>query len=265
LSNAYNLHPNTIRKIIHQIPTTEIKQQPRPASLIMDTTYFKQADGLLVVIDPNASSGMNKTVYYAFLSHTETTLDYETAADTIEAMGYSIISITIDGRRGVKGMLEDRGIPVQYCQFHQLQTINQCLTRNPILTPHRELRDIALTLTGSDKATFESRLDRWHLKHGVWLRERYVDETGRRQYKHARCRRAYFSLRRNLPNLFTYQQPDLQEWSKHGVSTRNTTSPLDGYFGNLKDKLRVHRGITKTLKNSLIRVLLSEVAEIGGN
>jgi hypothetical protein len=224
----------------------------------MDTTYWKRSEGLLVVIDPNAKPNENKVLYYDFINHTETTLDYLIATDTIVAMGYEIISATIDGRRGVKEMLEQKDIPVQYCQFHQLQTINQCLTKNPILLQHRELRDIALTLTRSDQETFTTQLDKWHLQYGAWLRERYIDENGRNRYRHDRCRRAYFSLRRNLPNLFTYQQPTLKEWAAKGAITRNTTSPLDGQFAVWKDKLKAHRGITHKLKVTMLCNFLSE-------
>jgi len=41
----------------------------------------------------------------------------------------------IDGRRGVREMLERKGIPVQHCQFRQLQTKTQCLTKRPNLAP----------------------------------------------------------------------------------------------------------------------------------
>jgi len=252
LARDFNLSGNTIRKIIHTLSPSDIVQHPRPVSPIMDTTYWGRSKGLLAVIDPNATAQENLVLYYDFIKHTETTLDYEIATDTVEAMGYDVISVTIDGRRGVKEMLEAKGIPVQYCQFHQLQTINQCLTRNPILPQHKELRDIALTLTRSDRITFESQLDHWHLKYGTWLRERYIDESGRNRYCHDRCRRAYFSLRRNLPNLFTYQQPSLQRWTAKGVRTRNTTSPLDGQFAVWKDKLKAHRGITHELKVKIL-------------
>jgi hypothetical protein len=250
LSEKYSLHPNTIRKIVKKIKPKPIIQIPRKVSVIMDVTYWKRQEGLLVVIDPNALRHENLVLYYCFINHTETTLEYTVAIDTVLAMGYDVISATIDGRRGVKEMLEDKSILVQYCQFHQLQTMNQCLTRNPVLPQHRELRSITLTLTRTDQETFSSRLANWHLKYGVWLRERYIDEEGRNRYRHERCRRIYFSLMRNLPNLFTYQQDGTNK-------TRNTTSPLDGQFAVWKDKLKAHRGITPELKDSLLRNFFS--------
>jgi hypothetical protein len=170
----------------------------------MDATYF-EGWGILVVIDPyaNTSVGENTVLYYAMLNGTERTADYEAATDTIESMGYSIIMTTIDGRRGVRQMLESKGIPVQYCQFHQLMTITQCLAKKPRLAQNIELRAIALTLSRTDELTFEDALAVWYTKHGSWLKER---DPVTKRWAHERTRRAYFSLVRNLPNLFTYPQ-----------------------------------------------------------
>jgi hypothetical protein len=217
----------------------------------MDVTYFGDW-GLMVVIDPYADtrSSENLVLYYAVLDSTERTVDYEVATDTIEAMGYSIIVATIDGRRGVKQMLEARGIPVQYCQFHQLMTITQCLTKNPRLVQNIELRQIALALPRTDELTFEDALAAWHKKHGRWLKER---DPVTKRYAHARTRRAYFSLCRNLPNLFTHQHDYLQEYiAETGKKVANTTSPLDGRFGAWKDKLIAHRGASKQLTFTML-------------
>jgi hypothetical protein len=210
----------------------------------MDVTYFDDWS-LMVVIDPyaNTSAGENTVLYYAILSGTERTVDYEVAADTIESMGYGIIAVTIDGRRGVRNMLEARGIPVQHCQFHQLMTITQCLTKHPRLVQNIELRAIALTLSRTDELAFEDALADWYKKHGTWLKER---DNVTKQYSHQRTRRAYFSLVRNLPYLFTYQHDYLVEYTQGtGKKVANTTSPLDGRFGVWKDKLIPHRGCSK--------------------
>jgi len=258
LSEKYHLHPNTIRKVIHQVEVKPIVQKPRVVSVIMDVTYFNRSFGVLVVIDPNAQSDENVVLYYKFIDHSENNTDYLVATDTVEAMGYEIISATIDGRRGVKEMLENKHIPVQYCQFHQLQTINQCLTKRPQLPQHQELRDLALTLTKTDYQTFSYQLAKWYSRYGEWLKERYQDESGRLRYRHDRCRRAYFSLKRHLPNLFVYQADKTHR-------TRNTTSPLDGRFGVWKDKLKAHRGITRTLKVSMLCNFFSEATGVDNN
>jgi hypothetical protein len=244
LAGAYGKSAGWVRARLDAYTPPRIVQKPRTVSVVMDATYF-DGWGMLVVIDPTADStrGENTVLYYAILAGTERTVDYEVATDTIEAMGYSILMATIDGRRGVQHMLEQRGIPVQYCQFHQLMTITQCLTKHPRLPQNIELRAIALTLAQTNEATFEAALAAWYKKHGTWLKER---DPITRRWSHERTRRAYFSLARHLPNLFTYQHDYIRAHvATTGKKVANTTSPLDGRFGVWKDKLRPHRGISK--------------------
>lgn len=240
LAKEYKKSAGCIRAQLRAYVPPRIVQKPRTAAVIMDVTYFGDF-GMLVVIDPyvDSQAGENTVLYYAVLSGTERTVDYEVATDTIEAMGYSILAVTIDGRRGVRTMLEARGIPVQHCQFHQLMTITQCLTKRPRLVQNVELRTIALTLARTDELTFEGALAGWYKCHGRWLKER---DPVTKRWAHERTRRAYFSLCRNLPYLFTYQHDYIQE---SGLRVANTTSPLDGRFGVWKDKLIAHRGASK--------------------
>jgi len=228
----------------------------RKVTVVMDVTYFG-AWGVLVVIDPYADVGKAESLvlYWTTLEGTERTVDYDVATDTLEAMGYMVQAAVIDGRRGVRQMLERKGILVQQCQFHQLQTMTQCLTKRPKLPQNQELRSIALTLSKTTRLAFEARLDVWHEKHGEWLKERHQDPTtGRTRYQHDRTRRAYFSLRRNLPYLFTYQDKAL---TAKGINLPNTTNALDGRFGFWKQKLKQHRGCSKTRKTTILRSLFS--------
>lgn len=240
LAKEYQKSTGCIRSQLNAYTPPRIVQKPRTVAVIMDGTYFGDF-GILVVIDPYADTvkGENTVLYYATVDGTERTIDYEVATDTIESMGYSILAATIDGRRGVRSMLEARGIPVQHCQFHQLMTITQCLTKHPRLVQNIELRAIALTLARANELEFENALAEWYGRHGRWLKER---DSITKQYSHQRTRRAYFSLVRNLPYLFTYQADYIQE---SGIQVANTTSPLDGRFGVWKDKLIPHRGCSK--------------------
>lgn len=215
----------------------------------MDVTYFGTW-GVLVVIDPNArrAAGENLVLYYGFVEGSERTLHYEVALDTLEGLGYAVRGATIDGRRGVRELLEARGIPVQYCQFHQLQTITRYLTRRPYLPQNQALRAIALTLTTTTEEQLQAALDAWYVTYGAWLKQR-DPLTG--QYVHPRTRQAYFSLRRNLPYVFTYQQPA-------DLSLPNTTNALDGRFGVWKGMLHRHRGCSRALKTKMLRSLFAE-------
>jgi hypothetical protein len=215
----------------------------RQVTIIMDVTYFGSW-GVLVALDPYANTATDEypVVYYKFIESTERTADYEACVNELQAQCFTIQAVTIDGRRGVREMLLKKGIPVQHCQFHQLQTITQCLTRKPKLAPNKELRDIARCLTRTTQTGFTAALDLWHEEHGQWLKER---DPISKQFVHRRTRRAYFSLRRNLPYLFTCKDEKLQT---KGIQVPNTTNALDGRFGVWKTKLKAHRGCSKERK-----------------
>lgn len=251
LAARYGKSRTTIRRLLASyLPENRI-HRPRQVTVIMDVTYFGSW-GILVVIDPSAKGEQdeNTVLYWAEIAGTERTLDYEVATDTLEAMGYQIRAAVIDGRRGVRQMLERKGIPVQQCQFHQLQTITQCLTKRPKLEQNKQLRVIALTLTKTTLKGFEAELDAWYEHHGSWLKERSYDpRTGRTRYTHDRTRRAYFSLRHNLGYLFTCQDETL---AGQGVQLPNTTNALDGRFGVWKTKLKAHRGCSKQRKITIL-------------
>lgn len=240
LATEYRKSVGCIRTQLDAYTPPPIIQKPRTVALIMDVTYF-DGWGMLVVIDPyaNARADENTVLYYAVLEGTERTHDYRVATDTVESMGYSILAVTIDGRRGVRTMLEERGIPVQHCQFHQLMSMTRCLTKKPRLAQNIELRAIALTLARTDELTFADALAGWHKQYGTWLKQR---DPVTKRFAHERTRRAYFSLVRNREHLFTYQHDYIQE---SGIKVANTTSPLDGRFGVWKDKLIPHRGCSK--------------------
>lgn len=260
LAKHYHKSLKFIRRELDLYGAYDALPRARKVTVIMDVTYFGSW-GILVVIDPyaNVAKAENLVLYWSIVEGTEKTLDYDIATDTLEAMGYTVQAAVIDGRRGVKQMLESKGIPVQHCQFHQLQTITQCLTRRPKLIQNQELRAIALTLSKTTQCEFTARLEDWYEKHGEWLKERYIEpQTGRIRYQHDRTRRAYFSLRRNLPYLFTYQDNEL---TKQGINLPNTTSPLDGRFAVWKDKLKPHRGCTKQRKVKILRSLFSRTTD----
>lgn len=278
LAERHHKSRSTIRRLLdNYIPENDIVR-PRPVVTVMDVTYFGSW-GILVVIDPNAKAhGFDDEIlYWAEITGTERTADYEVATDTLEAMGYHIQAVVIDGRRGVRDMLERKGIPVQHCQFHQLQTVTQCLTKRPKLPQNQQLRAIALTLTRTSKQRLEQQLDAWYEQHGEWLKERSAETQGAARntqnthsdrvssgsrYAHARTRRAYFSLRRNLEYLFTYQ--DLA-FIAQDICIPNTTNALDGRFGVWKTKLRAHRGCSKQRKFTILRSFFSGGTDEGGN
>ena len=79
------------------------------------------------------------------------------------------------------------------------------------------------------------------------MRERTVGKDGKRTiYTHRRLRSAYLSFKRNIPWLWTYQD-------YLNLHIPNTNNAIEGVFTDIKTKLRVHPGITKDRRITLIQ------------
>lgn len=142
------------------------------------------------------------------------------------------------------------GIPAQMCHFHQKQIVKRYLTINPKLEASQKLKEITATLADTNEEMFTKQLVTWYETWKDFLKEKTINpDTNRWCYKHKRLRSAYRSLKTNLPYLFTYQRyPEL--------NIPNTTNSLDGFFGSLKNKLNVHRGLSRKRRMKIIVELL---------
>ena len=179
---------------------------------------------------------------------TESVDAYRQGKSDLEKLGYAFQAIVLDGRPGVRKLFCD--VPVQMCHFHQKQIITRYLTNNPKLKAGIELKRIMTTLCQTNERDFTSAINNWYQKWSSFLKERTIDPIpGKWFYTHKRLRSVYRSLKINLPYLFTYQKyPQL--------NIPNTTNSLDGCFAYLKELVRVHRGINKTLKIKIIQDIL---------
>jgi hypothetical protein len=148
---------------------------------------------------------------------------------------------------GRRGLIEWFGnnIPVQMCQFHQVAIVRRYLTKNPKMQASKELWELVLLLSKTDKESFEGGLAYWFSQWESFLNERKVDERGTKRYIHKRLRSTYRSLNNNLPYSFTrYNHIDLK--------IPNTTNAIDGLFADLKNKLRNHNGLSIARKQTFI-------------
>ena len=242
LAHKYNKGISTIQRTLNKYHSRiQAQKEPRqPINLVFDAFYLKRGYGWLVF------RANGKTIHYSKIT-------YE-GIDTIAAnlshldrLGYKYKSITIDGRKGVLAYLKVHypDVPIQYCMFHQKQTIRQCLTNNPKTPCGQELKDIANHLKGYDTDSLLERLNKLKQQYREFLKER--NEEGR--YMHRRVRRAIRSLCTNAPYLYTYKRyPELE------IPT--TTNSCDGYFSHIKTKLRVHSGLTAKHRDKLVEFML---------
>jgi hypothetical protein len=243
LAKASTHSARWVRAQIDHANDTERPLTPQRTVLAADTTFWGRQYGVVVLRSPT----LKKNLWWAETTQ-ETPDVYARGYAELITQGWNITAVVLDGKRGIPKVFA--GIPLQLCQFHQVKTINTYLTRKPQTIAAQELRAIALTLARTDEATFTAMLTGWEKHHRAFLNEHtFCGYCKRKHYVHRRLRSAYRSLHTNLPYLFTYQKyPEL--------NIPNTTNCLDGMFSQLKNRLAVHRGLSKTRRYKIISAIL---------
>jgi hypothetical protein len=216
---------------------------PQSTVIVPDTTFWGRAYGVCVF----RSWNLKRNLWWSEVN-TEKVAHYYYGRKILEDRGWTFTAAVVDGRCGLATVFKD--IPVQVCHFHQIKTVTKYLTRRPKTEAGKELRSLTLTLSRTDEKTFTERLSRWEKKwHNFYTEKTYVLGTKHWYYTHKNVRSAYQSLKRNLPNLFTYKRyPDL--------NIPNTTNTIDGYFASVKKKVAAHHGLRKDRRYKLICQLL---------
>lgn len=234
-----------VRKQLDAVLVTLSPLAPQSVVVAADVTFWGRSYGVCVFRAPHLKDNLWWKEVAA-----ETPLVYGEGWHALAKQGMTVQGVVIDGKRGVAKVF--RGIPVQYCQFHQVKTMTKYLTRKPKTEAARGLRALALTLTRGTEAEFSQRLTRWHERWRTFLDEKTEARNKRGwTYTHRRIRAAYRSLTTNLPWLFTYQKyPELR--------LPNTTNTLDGMFSQIKNRLAVHRGLRRDRRYKLICEILKK-------
>ena len=240
LAEKHHCSARTIQRHIDKAAPRAAERGQAVANVVMDTTYFSDIG---VMVFKNSLDG---SILHLEIVAKETVKEYVRGLEHIKGMGYSVQAIVADGRRGIFEAFA--GIPVQLCHFHQVKTVTKYLTKKPKIEAAKELRELTLRLKDSCKSDFVSALDEWLAKWRTVLDERTTfveDGHERSEYTHMNLRKAYRSLRRNIPHLFVFE-----EWKELDIP--NTTNCLDGHFSDLKNKLRNHNGMKRERKIKVI-------------
>jgi hypothetical protein len=235
-----------IKKQLDAARNTERALVPQKVVIAADMTFWGRGYGVLVFRSPLLKQNLWWTQ-----SFQETPWMYGDGLRALQRQGWIIAGAVIDGKRGVAQVFEREGIPVQYCQFHQVKTVTKYLTRKPKTDAGRALRTLTLRLTDMTEVECRVALAAWYAQHETFLNEQTPNPTKKRgfDYTHQRIRAAYRSLTENCHRLFTYERhPELM--------FPNTTNTLDGMFSQIKNRLAVHRGLTRARRYKVISEIL---------
>jgi len=235
LSDKYKVSVRTIQRKLSQVVQCELVISSNAVVIMADASYWGRDFGVIVFKDAYS----RRVIWYKFIYRKERVSDYLEGIDCLIMNGYAIRGIVCDGMSGLIRALSQ--FNVQYCQFHMVKTVHQKLTKHPKSEAGRELLHIANLMTRTDKESFVGIMGQWYERYGKYMNERSEpDLKGHTHYLHKRLRSAYFSIIRNMEQLWTW-------YDNFELKIPNTNNGIESLFTDMKSKLRVHNGLS--LKN----------------
>lgn len=213
----------------------------KPINLLIDATFFGREYGFLVFHD------CQKVIYFKEVK-AESVKDFREGIIALKAANYSISSITIDGRRGyinnIRKLLGN--IPIQMCLFHQKAIVRRYITDRPRSRCGKDLKDLMhLLCKPESQQEFIDQFDLLKDQYRYFLSQR--NELG--YYRHSALRSAFRSIDSNMLYLFIYT--DIKN-----SNIPSTNNHLEGMFGHIKERIKIHRGLDKNRKKKAVRFLL---------
>ena len=204
--------------------------------LIMDGTYFKRTNCLIVVMN-NLSDQIVASRYCA-------KENYATAHHIFKGLSSKQVSpkaITTDGNTSVilaiKKVWSDTII--QRCLVHIQRQGLSWLRRNPKSQAAKDLRLLLLTVTNirnhKQKETFINDFNNWEKKYG-----KFVLSLSSSDKVYSDLQRTRSLIIHALPNMFHYLED---------FNIASTTNKVEGYFSRLKELYRRHRGMSKNKRS----------------
>ena len=135
-----------------------------------------------------------QVIWFKFLKN-ETNLDYQEGLNYLENMGFEILGVVTDGRRGLANVFKN--YPYQICLFHIQKGIRTLLTKNPKSEAGKSLYLINKTFI-KDKLTKQEYLEK--IKNHLETHQDYINEMSDidpTKYKHEKHRKALRKIKNN--------------------------------------------------------------------
>ena len=224
----FNVSDSTIKRRLAHVTKEWIQPDlsGRSGYVHLDATYWGHNWGVFLALDD--ASGY--PLYVEFIK-SETTADYINAVRSIEARGYLIKGLIIDGKQALFNLLA--GYNLQMCQFHMKQIIRHYLTNNPRLKAARALKGLIRALPSITESEFKEKHTLWKKFWAEILNKRSLLKSGKTQYTHKRFK--FGNQKHRL--LFTYQKLECK-------GMPNTNNKIEGTFTDLKKNLNNHSGMS---------------------
>src|SRR3989344_861304 len=241
LKDIHQLNKKTISSYIHSYEVEEKEHNPREIYLVVDATYFgKRKEGTSWGVILFRDSLQKENLWWKFVRG-ERVIDYMEGKEYLENLGYTIKSVTADGFLGLPRLFS--GIPFQICQFHTKKTCIKYLTNNPQTEAGQVLLALATTIPKTNYITFKTRLQKYLIHFNSLLNEKTYHPSGDWSYTYDNIRSVIHTLSKYIDYLFTYEKD---------IKIPKTSNSCEGHFSHIKDVLRIHRGMSRSLKEKVI-------------
>jgi hypothetical protein len=242
LKKTYHSDKRTIRRQLHCYTPPKKQHYPRRVHLVVDATYWGERKEHTSWCSVVARDPIEKENLWWDFEETETTSVYLRCRKELEALGYTILSVTGDGFGGIRQAFS--GIPFQMCLVHMERLVVKGTTKNPQLEAGIVLLALTKSLYTTDSTVFNCRLNQYIEKYRTFLNEKTINPiTGEQYWTHAQLRMAVHSLLRFQKWLFTFEQ---------NKNIPSTTNSLEGHFSHIEDIVNVHRGLSREHKEKVL-------------
>ena len=227
-------------------PMWEINKCEEEINLLIDGTWFPNYVCLVLYRDETA-----KTTLFYRITDDERACEIAEDLNTIQGVGVKIKSVTTDGSSAIIRGVEQAcpNVVRQRCVAHIQRECLSWLTRFPRSDAAKELRRLAgricMLRSPAERDEWVARFEEWSTRHKAYLNRKSGPFVSGIQWKeHRMVCKAYPQLRRALPNMFSFvDSPDIPR----------TTSALESFFGQLKENISLHRGLSKRHSEEYVR------------
>ncbi len=237
------------KRFLSKAPAVSIMPKHK-THLLIDGSYFPNGLCLILYYDHDIR-------YVQLYRHTDEEKFTEIYEDLInlKKLGVEVYSITCDGHKAILKAIKKAypDVLIQRCLVHIKRQVKNYLSTSPKTQEAKELLQISRRITAIKT---QEQCGLWLLDFKIWCdhNEAYVMqksfniESKRYWYTHKNLHAAYTLILKAIPNMFHYLNDDQIPY---------TTNRLENYFGHLKDKLTLHRGLRLQAKKNFIKWYLN--------
>jgi transposase-like protein len=233
------------KRFLSKAPTVVVKPKHK-THLLIDGSYFAGGLCLILYYDHDIR-------YVQLYRHSDEEKFKEIYEDlkNLQALGVEVYSITCDGHKAILKAIKKAypNVIVQRCVVHIKRQVKNYLSTSPKTLPGISLLRLSRQIT---RIKTQEECGLWLLAFKTWCDENevyinqqsYNVDSKRYWYPHKNLHAAYTLILKAIPNMFHYLNDE---------QIPATTNRLENYFGHLKEKLTLHRGLKMQAKRNFIK------------